>query len=268
MSSTRCSACTCSMPSPSTRPGVVLGVPRAPRVGAGRSRRDARDRGVAGLAPRHADVGASGAVEPHRRRDCYRLVRAARRSRGAPFQACVCGSPAGRGGRRVVAIVVLAVKVDSLRGQLNEAHQAGPPAMAIAFDHAAKAPGAREVGLRKSACRRDARAGGAPPRRRRLSERRPPRECCPRARPISCGPSPARPRWPRVVSAGVLGPDPQALAFHASGPVCSFVVTVEKTGGCCCVLAQPAGRDGRRSLNGGTTAIRRVRAYPVLRRAL
>ena len=128
-----------------------------------------------------------------------------------------------------VAIVVLAVKVDSLRGQLNRAHQVGPTAMAIAFDHAAKAPGAREVGLQSPAGATLARVVLLPDGAGYL-------------RGDHLGTLPANKTYqlwavtgsaarPTVVSAGVLGPDPQALAFHASGPVRSFAVTVEKAGG-------------------------------------
>ena len=49
------------------------------------------------------------------------------------------------------------------------------------------------------------------------------------------------------MSAGVLGPEPSAVGFHASGPVHAFAVTVERRGRRGGVAAE-AGRAGRRSL--------------------
>jgi len=128
-----------------------------------------------------------------------------------------------------IAIVVLAVQVVSLHGQLDTAHQLGSRATAAAFDRAAKTPGAREVGLRSGSGTTLARLVLLPDGTGYL-------------RGDHLAPLPADQTYqlwavtgsaktPTVVSAGVLGPDPAAVTFSASGPVHGFAVTVEAAGG-------------------------------------
>jgi anti-sigma-K factor RskA len=128
-----------------------------------------------------------------------------------------------------IAIVLLVAQVSSLRNQLDNAHQVGPGAMAAAFDRAVKVPGAKEVGLKSDSGATLARLVLLPDGAGYL-------------RGDHLGPLPASktyqlwavtgsPKNPTIVSAGVLGTEPSALAFHASGPVHAFAVTVEKAGG-------------------------------------
>jgi hypothetical protein len=128
-----------------------------------------------------------------------------------------------------IAIVVLAAQVSSLRGQLDKARQVGPTAMAAAFDRAAKAPGARDVGLQSGSGTTLARVvllpDGAGYLRADLLRPLPPNET------YQLWAVTGSAEKPTVVSAGVLGPDPSALGFHASGPVRAFAVTVEHAGG-------------------------------------
>jgi anti-sigma-K factor RskA len=127
-----------------------------------------------------------------------------------------------------IAIVVLAAQVASLRNQLDNS-RSGATAMAVAFDRAAKAPGAREVGLRSDSGATLARVvllpDGAGYLRGDKLERLPANQT------YQLWAVTGSETKPTVVSAGVLGPDPSALGFHASGPVRAFAVTVEKAGG-------------------------------------
>jgi anti-sigma-K factor RskA len=128
-----------------------------------------------------------------------------------------------------IAIVVLAAQVASLHGQLNRSRSLSSAATAAAFNRAVQAPGAREVGLESGSGATLARVvlmadGSGYLRGDHLA-------------PLS--PHQTYQLWaftgnantPNVVSAGVLGPDPSAVAFHASGPVHGFAVTVESAGG-------------------------------------
>lgn len=128
-----------------------------------------------------------------------------------------------------IAIVVLAVQVVSLHGQLDTAHQLGAKATAAAFDRAAKAKGAQEVGLQSGSGATLARVVLLPDGTGYLRG----------DRLAALSSTQTYQLWavtgsataPVVVSAGVLGPDPSAVAFHASGPVHGFAVTVEAAGG-------------------------------------
>ncbi len=128
-----------------------------------------------------------------------------------------------------IAIVVLAVQVVSLHGRLDTAQQLGSKATAAAFDRAAKARGAREVGLESASGTQLARVVLLPDgtgylrgdRLAALSEKQ----------TYQLWAVTGNAAAPVVVSAGVLGPDPSAVVFHASGPVHGFAVTVETAGG-------------------------------------
>jgi anti-sigma-K factor RskA len=128
-----------------------------------------------------------------------------------------------------IAIVVLALQVVSLHRRLDTARRLGAKATAAAFDRAANAPGAREVGLRSGSGATLARVVLLPDgtgylRGDGLSP-------LPATRTYQLWAVTGNTSAPVVVSAGVLGPDPKAVVFHASGPVHGFAVTVEAAGG-------------------------------------
>lgn len=127
-----------------------------------------------------------------------------------------------------IVMVVLAAQVTSLRGQLDRS-RVGTTAMAEAFDRAAKTRGAQEVGLQSASGATLARIvllpdGAGYLRGDKLAP-------LPPNRTYQLWAVTGSGAKPTVVSAGVLGPDPSALAFHASGPVRAFAVTVENEGG-------------------------------------
>jgi anti-sigma-K factor RskA len=128
-----------------------------------------------------------------------------------------------------IALIVLAAQVASLHGQLDRAHQLGASAMAAAFNRATKADGAREAGLTNGSGATLARVVLLPDGTGYL--RGDHLAALPSDRTYQLwavtGPADA----PVTVSAGVLGPDPNAVAFRASGPVRAFAVTVEHAGG-------------------------------------
>ncbi|MDQ1510068.1 MAG: hypothetical protein QOG50_1912 [Actinomycetota bacterium] len=129
----------------------------------------------------------------------------------------------------IVVLVVLGAQVASLHRQLDRAHQLGPTAMAAAFDRAAKVDGARRVGLTSKSGATLARVVLLPDGTGYL-------------RGDHLGPLPSDRTYqlwavtgsaeePVTVSAGVLGSDPRAVIFRASGPVRAFAVTIERAGG-------------------------------------
>ena len=128
-----------------------------------------------------------------------------------------------------IALVVLAAQVVSLNAQLDRSKQLGTAAMAKAFDRAEQADGAREVGLKAGSGATLARVVLLPDGTGYL-----------RGDKLGAlGPNQTYQLWavtgraksPVVVSAGVLGPHPEAISFRASGPVHGFAVTVEAAGG-------------------------------------
>jgi anti-sigma-K factor RskA len=135
-----------------------------------------------------------------------------------------------------IAIVVLAAQAVSLRNQLDNSRSRST-AMAVAFDHAAQAPGAREVGLRSPAGATLARIVLLPDGAGYLKGDQLAR--LPADHTYQLWAVTGSMTKPTVVSAGVLGPAPAALAFHASGPVRAFAVTVEKAGGVVVSRNQP-----------------------------
>jgi anti-sigma-K factor RskA len=129
----------------------------------------------------------------------------------------------------VVVLVAMGAQVVSLNGRLDKAHQLGPTAMAAAFDRAAKVDGALQVGLTAKSGATLARVVLLPDGTGYL-------------RGDALEPLPADQTYQLwavtgpaekavTVSAGVLGSDPQAVAFRASGPIRAFALTVEGTGG-------------------------------------
>jgi anti-sigma-K factor RskA len=128
-----------------------------------------------------------------------------------------------------VAIAVLTVKVVSLDGQLHKANRLDATAAAAAFDRATKVDGARLVALKSGSGADLARIVLLPDGTGYM--RGDHMAALPSDRTYQLwaitgtGPSQA------VVSAGVLGPDPGAVTFRASGPVHGFAVTIEHAGG-------------------------------------
>jgi anti-sigma-K factor RskA len=146
----------------------------------------------------------------------------ARRARRARAQWTAAAAAAA-----VIALVVLASQVASLRGQLDRAHQLGPSAMAAAFDRATKVDGARQVGLKTGSGATLARLVLLPDGTGYL-----------RGDHLARLPSDKTYQLWAVtgdahapVSAGLLGSDPRAVTFRASGPVKAFAVTIERAGG-------------------------------------
>jgi anti-sigma-K factor RskA len=135
-----------------------------------------------------------------------------------------------------IAIVVLAAQVSSLRTRLDNS-RIGPTAMAAAFDRAATARGAREVGLQSKSGATLARVVLLPDGAGYLRGDK--LEKLPANRTYQLWAVTGSAKHPTVVSAGVLGPDPSALGFHASGPVRAFAVTVERVGGVVASHNQP-----------------------------
>jgi hypothetical protein len=127
-----------------------------------------------------------------------------------------------------IAIVVLAVQVANLHGRLDRAPY-GAAATEAAFNRAAKAPGAREVGLDSGSGATLARVvllpDGSGYLRGDHLARLSPRQT------YQLWALTGDAKTPNVVSAGVLGPDPSAVSFRASGPVHGFAVTIESAGG-------------------------------------
>jgi anti-sigma-K factor RskA len=128
-----------------------------------------------------------------------------------------------------IAIVLLAVQVVSLHRQVDDAHRTGPSALAAAFDRATRVEGARAAGLESSTGATLASVVLLPDGTGYLRGDD--------LKPLS--PDETYQLWaltgpkddPVAISAGVLGPDPQAVGFRASGPVHGFAVTVEQAGG-------------------------------------
>jgi anti-sigma-K factor RskA len=150
---------------------------------------------------------------------------AARRAKKRPGRAWTAVGIAAA----VIAIVVLGGQVVSLNHRLNQQHGLGPGATAAAFDRAVNAPGAREVGLDSTSGETLARLvllpdGSGFLRGDNLQPLSP-------AQTYQLWAVTGNAKSPNVVSAGVLGPDPAAVRFTASGPVHGFAVTIEHAGG-------------------------------------
>jgi len=128
-----------------------------------------------------------------------------------------------------IAIVVLAVQVASLNRQLDHAHQSRPDAIAAAFDHAMKVDGARTAGLRSTSGATLARVVLLPDGTGYLrgDDLRP----LPDGRTYQLWALTGPAKAPVAISAGVLGADPGAVGFRASGPVHGFALTEEHAGG-------------------------------------
>jgi anti-sigma-K factor RskA len=129
----------------------------------------------------------------------------------------------------VIAIVVLAAQVASLHDRLNTATSPSPNATAAAFNRAATTPGAREVKLESASGVTLARVVLMPDGSGYLrSDRLRP---LPSRQTYQLWALTGNTNTPNVVSAGVLGPDPSAIRFTASGPVHGFAMSIESAGG-------------------------------------
>lgn len=148
-------------------------------------------------------------------------ARRARRGRSYWMQASAAAA--------VIAVVVLAAQVASLRGQLDRAHRTDSAAVAAAFDRATKVAGAREVALTAGSGASLARVVLLPDGTGYLrGDHLAP---LPSDRTYQLWAVTGDAKQHAVVSAGVLGPDPRAVSFRASGPVLGFAVTIEHAGG-------------------------------------
>ncbi len=148
--------------------------------------------------------------------------RRARRTR-APWIAPAAAAAA------IIVVVVLGAQVASLRGQLDRAHGLGPTAMAAAFDRAAKSDGALQAGLTAKSGATLARVVLLPDGTGYL--RGDHLDPLPSDRTYQLWAVTGSATKPVTISAGVLGSDPRAVAFRASGPVRAFAITVEHAGG-------------------------------------
>jgi anti-sigma-K factor RskA len=129
----------------------------------------------------------------------------------------------------VILLVVLAVQVVSLQGRLDDANDLGPDAVAAAFDRATKVDGARAVDLNGASGATLARVVLLPDGTGYLRGDR--LDALPADQTYQLWAVTGSEDEPVVVSAGVLGSDPKAVAFRASGPVRAFAVTVEDAPG-------------------------------------
>jgi anti-sigma-K factor RskA len=128
-----------------------------------------------------------------------------------------------------IAIVVLAVQVASLNRKLDRAHQTGPRALAAAFDRASGVDGARTAGLRSKNGATLARVVLLPDGTGYL--RGDHLRALPADRTYQLWALTGPENAPVAISAGVLGADPSAVGFRASGPVHGFALTEEHAGG-------------------------------------
>jgi anti-sigma-K factor RskA len=171
----------------------------------------------------------AGAIAAERARDgrSHTDELAARRDRRARTQWMSAATAAAAAA--IVALVVLGSQVASLHGKLDRARQLGPTATAAAFDRAAKVDGARRVGLTSKSGATLARVVLLPDGTGYL--RGDHLDPLPSDRTYQLWAVTGSAEKPVIVSAGVLGSDPRAVIFRASGPVRAFAVTVERAGG-------------------------------------
>jgi anti-sigma-K factor RskA len=129
----------------------------------------------------------------------------------------------------VIVLVVLGAQIASLHSRLDRANRFGPTAMAAAFDRAVKADGALQVALTGKSGATLARVVLLPDGTGYLrGDHLAP---LPSDRTYQLWAVTGPKNEPVTVSAGVLGSDPRAVPFRASGPVRAFAVTVEHEGG-------------------------------------
>ena len=129
----------------------------------------------------------------------------------------------------VMVLLGLGAQVVSLHSQLDRARQLGPKAMAAAYDHATQVDGALQVGLTGKSGTTLARVVLLPNGTGYLRGDHLAR--LPADKTYQLWAVTGSTDKPVTVSAGVLGSDPQAVPFRASGPVRAFAVTVEHVGG-------------------------------------
>jgi anti-sigma-K factor RskA len=129
----------------------------------------------------------------------------------------------------VIVVAVLGAQVASLNSRLDRANRFGPTAMAAAFDRAVKADGALQVGLTAKSGTTLARVVLLPDGTGYLRGDHLARLPSDQTYQLWAVTGPKDD--PVTVSAGVLGSDPRAVPFRASGPVRAFAITVEHVGG-------------------------------------
>jgi anti-sigma-K factor RskA len=134
-----------------------------------------------------------------------------------------------------IAVVVLAVQV--LPSRDDGATRTGATAAAAAFDQAVTMDGARAVGLESDAGATLARVVLLPDGTGYLRGDNLERLSDDQTYQLWALTGPKDD--PIAISAGVLGPDPQAIGFSASGPVNGFALTVEQAGGVVSSQQQP-----------------------------
>jgi anti-sigma-K factor RskA len=135
-----------------------------------------------------------------------------------------------------IAVVVLAVQVVAWRDR-DDADRIGPSAVAAAYLQATSVDGARETGLQASNGATLARVVLLPDGTGYLrgDDLRP----LPDDETYQLWALTGSADDPVAISAGVLGSDPQAIGFRASGPVNGFALTVEQAGGVVSSEQQP-----------------------------
>ena len=174
---------------------------------------------IAGVIADERDEEAR--AEPRTRADQL-AARRARRARPAWIRPALAAAA-------VLVVVGLGVQVVALQGRLDRAHQLGPSAMAAAFDRATRVNGALQVGLTGTSGTTLARVVLLPDGTGYL--RGDHLDALPANETYQLWAVTGTPDRPVTVSAGVLGSDPRAVPFRASGPVRAFAVTVEHEGG-------------------------------------
>jgi anti-sigma-K factor RskA len=125
------------------------------------------------------------------------------------------------------AAIVLAVVAVSLNNDLDEARQPGDEQIAAAFEHAVDVDGARQVEL--DAARGDARIVVLPDGKGYIVADGLP--ALDEAETYQLWAVTGEGSDQHVISAGVLGADPEAASFVVNGPVSAFAITVEAAGG-------------------------------------
>ncbi len=134
----------------------------------------------------------------------------------------------------VVAAVALGARVVVLDRRLDRSST-----IAAAFDRAARQHGAREVALASRDGARLARIVLLPDGSGYL--RNDTMHALPADRTYQLWAVTGAGSRPVVISAGVLGRDPSAVAFHSAGPVRAFAVTIERAPGVVTSTQQPIG---------------------------
>jgi anti-sigma-K factor RskA len=152
-------------------------------------------------------------------RDELAARRMSRRARWATALAAVAA----------VAAIALAAQVISLNGRLDKSPAPGEQAAAAQFDRASHASGARQVALMPSQGAEVARVVILPDGNGYLKSDGLAHLDADKTYQLWALTGSAD--HPVAISAGVLGPNPQAAAFRATTDVHGFALTIEKAGG-------------------------------------